>query len=114
MAPPDDEVGAPKGRAARLADYLAGLDRGEIVAGRILQVLGNDEVRVAFGPGVLTARAVGGRPSVGECRLEVLAPGPRPTLRIAAPGRRPGVEVVVDASREKRAVRAGNRLDRRA
>jgi len=101
------------GRAERLATYLAGLDRGEVVIGRILQVLGESEVRVALGPGILVARPVGGRPPIGECRLEVLAPGPRPILRVVSPGRRGGVEMLVDASCEKRAVGAGDRLDRR-
>jgi hypothetical protein len=102
------------GRADRLADYLAELDRGEIVTARILQVVGDSEVRVALGPGILTARPVGGRPAIGECRLEVVVPGSQPILRLVEPGCRAGVEMLVDASCEKRAVVAGDRLDRRA
>ncbi len=109
-----DATAERSGRTRRLTAYLASLDRGEVVTGRILQVLRGDEVRVALGPGILTARPVGGRPAVGECRLEVLTPGPRPVLRVVAPGQRGGVEVLVDASCEKRALRDGDRLDRRA
>jgi hypothetical protein len=109
----DQGGGCSPGRLRRLKDYLAARDRGEVVPGRILQVLGAGEVRVALGPGVLTARAVGGRPEIGECRLEIMVPGPRPILRLLVPGRRGGVEVLVDASWEKRAAAAGDRLDRR-
>jgi len=116
MEPSGDERprGGATGRERRLAEYLAGLDRGEIVVGRIVQVRSANEVRVALGPGVLTARAVGGRPAVGDCRLEVLTPGARPVLRLAVPGPAGAVEMVVDASCEKRAARARSRLDRRA
>ncbi len=104
----------PAGRARRLDDYLRALDPGEIVTGRILQLLGGETVRVALGPGVVTARAVGGRPEVGSCRLEVLTTGERPVLRILGLAEAGRTEIRVDVSREKRRSLVGGRVDRRA
>jgi hypothetical protein len=100
-------------RAQALLSYLNGLDRGQIITARVVQVMA-DEVRIALGPGTLWARTRGGRPGLGMQRMEVLQPGARPAFRMV---RRQGgsvVDLCVDASHEKAARMRGLRIDQQA
>jgi hypothetical protein len=104
------------GSADRLRRFLSGLDRGEIISGRVVQVWASDAsvVRVALGPGAFWARAVGGCPGLGPQRFEVIAPGGRPVLRLVPSEGEEQVDLLVDASREKRPHGMGGSVDCRA
>lgn len=97
-------------RTPALRRYLQGLDRGEVITVRVVQVTGED-VRVAAGPGAFWARTRGGRPGLGPHRLEVVRPGPRPVFRMLGRREEGALDLLVDASHEKAADRRGRRID---
>ncbi|MCK4304950.1 MAG: hypothetical protein KAY24_12000 [Candidatus Eisenbacteria sp.] len=115
MRPTDD---AGSGGFARCADrldrFLAGLDRGEIVSGRVLQAAESEAVRITIGAGAFWARAMGGTPDVGPQRFEVVVPGQRPILRVMRSSARDEINLLVDPSFEKACPQMGLRLDRKA
>lgn len=101
-------------RNRRTVDFLGGLDRGEVVHGRILQVWEPDTIRVAIGPAVLIARTTGGRPTLGTFRFEVCVAGERPVLRLMQSGPSGEMDFIADPSLEKAGSRMNRRVDRRA
>lgn len=101
-------------RRGRVTRYLMGLDRGECVSARVMRFAPPDGVVVEMGPGAVWARAIGGRPGLGACRFEVVAPGRTPTLRLLDEPTPRRLDLVVDPSREKAQTRRGRRLDHRA
>ena len=96
-----------------LRRYLGALDRGEVIAVRVVQIAGED-VRVAAGPGAFWARARGGRPRLGYGRMEVVRSGSHPVFRMLGPRDEGTLDLIVDASREKAADRRGSWIDERA
>ena len=100
--------------ADRLDRFLASLDRGEIASGRVLQVTESEAVRIAIGPAVFWARAVGGTPDVGPQRFEVVVPGHRPALRVMRSSGPDEINLLVDPSMEKACPQMGLRVDRKA
>ena len=105
---------APSARNRHTVTYLGGLDRGEIVDGRILQIWEPDTIRVAMGPGILIARATGGKPILGTFRFEVSVPGERPVLRMTNAVPAGEMDFVADPSLEKTASRMVRQVDYRA
>jgi hypothetical protein len=97
-----------------LGTYLGALDRGEIVSGRILQVVGDEWVHLALGPRHFWARAAKGRPPIGVGELEVLVPGAAPVLRLRQTETSRGIDLLVDPGWEKAWAETGMRVDSKA
>jgi len=91
--------------------YLNGLDRGQVMRARIVQVKGED-VHVVLGPGSFWARARGGGPQSGWHRIEIVSPGERPVLKLKGDDGSREMSFVVDASHEKACRVRGARVDR--
>jgi len=100
-------------RRQRGQGFFTGLDRGEIIDGRIVQNMGLGVVRVVVGPSVIWARTTGATPSLGTFRFEVVTPGRRPVLRLIEKRRGRRLDLVVDPSRDKAQSKAGRTFDRR-
>lgn len=97
----------------RMRSYLNGLDRGQVMRARIVQVSGED-VHVVLGPGSFWARARGGCPLIGWHRIEIVSPGEHPVLKLTGDEGSSQMSFVVDASHEKAYRARGARVDRRA
>ena len=101
------------GGARQMRAFLDGLDRGQVLRARVVQVKGRD-VHVVLGPGSFWARAHGGHPQIGWHRLEVVRPGERPILKLIDEKSADPMSIVIDPSHEKAYRSRGVCVDRQA
>jgi hypothetical protein len=113
MSRPGERTAGEALRAKRQRGYFSSLDRGEVISGRVIQVLEPDGVRVVIGTAVIWAKTTGGNPGLGICQLEVVVPGEQPVLKLVVPKQNQRLDLVVDPSSEKKQKGTGGRFDRK-